>query len=142
MKLITAALFAIVADETLRAKVNQLFADVPVADSNGGMTLDMGNGPIVVAHGKPSLADEKAIRQAIRELAPKAKLSRTNDIAQRVNQYNIAENAKDWRQLFGPKEQTEKKGKGKKDTAAEQVTEQTADEPQNEPVAEQQIVNA
>jgi hypothetical protein len=112
VKLIAANVAQLISDNGQRTIVTQRFESIPQTDASGGMTLDMGNGPIVVCLGKMSLADEKALRVDLRVKLnnPKIKLSRTNDVKIRVSQYDVAETANDWRKMFGKdKPRTEKK---------------------------------
>lgn len=117
LKVIQAALATIVLDKAARATVTQLFANCPVVANDGGMTLDMGTGPIVICTGKPSLPDEKSLRVALRQLNSKAKISRTNNIAERCASYAIATDASNWAKMFGVEKTATPAKKDVEDTA-------------------------
>lgn len=106
MKINTANLSALITDAGIRQNVASMLNAMPEVSSVGGMTLDMGDGPIVVCTGKPSLADEKSFRADIRKKLgnDKVKFSRTNDIGVRCSQYDIAENATEFKKMFGKAE--------------------------------------
>ena len=88
MKVIASAIAAIFDNPADRTAVVDLFACVPVHAKGGGMTLDVGNGPIVVCYDRPSLADEKSLRHDLgRQLGNNVKLSRTSNVDQRCEQY-------------------------------------------------------
>jgi hypothetical protein len=102
MKIIRENLAAICPDQKIRQTIVEAFNAIPQKDSGGGMTLDMGSGPMLVALGKPSLADEKFIRQTFKAtISSKCNLSRTNNVEQRLSDYNVASTPAEFKTLFG-----------------------------------------
>lgn len=127
MKVITSNLSALISDNAIRQTVAGMLNAIPEQSSTGGMTLDMGDGPIVVCTGKPSLADEKSFRADIRKKLnnDKVKFSRTNDIDVRCQQYDIAATATDFKKLFVKAVPTKKSDSKKPDTTTPAPAAQT-----------------
>jgi hypothetical protein len=92
----------VIPDESQRNRVIAVLKALR-REKDGGMTLNptgKANGAIVVAHGVPSMADEKTARQEFKEMfGSRCQLSRTLDVAARTAQYAIAGTVEDYHAL-------------------------------------------
>lgn len=99
MQIIAKNLAALIVDAALLARVTDLFAAVEQERTGGGMTLGLPLPPIVVCHGRPSLADEKALRSQLQQLNPQFKLSRFSSEEKRIAQYDVAANVTTFKRI-------------------------------------------